>query len=229
MFETALRYPWNDGDGVKSLLIGAVLSLLGFLIVPTILVAGYTLRVLATVRADPDAPLPEWDEWGDMLVDGLKAFVVSLVYGIGPLLLLGALVAAVFVPVVGSVPRVTSILFVLLAVLALGLTIVGLYALPAALVRLATTGRIGAAFAVGPMWSLLSSGSYLTGWLYALAITLVAGIVGSILAATFVGGILTPVVVWYGTLAAAYCYARGSADVLDVEARSDDRIDEQVA
>jgi len=50
---------------VKTVLIGGPPTLLGVLVVPTILVAGYVVRVLrGTVRGDGTPP--RFDAWGDV-------------------------------------------------------------------------------------------------------------------------------------------------------------------
>lgn len=229
MFETALRYPWDDGDGAMTIAIGGILSVLTFLLVPIVLLAGYTLRVLAAVAEDEEAPLPAWEDWAGLFVDGLKAIAVSLVYGVGPVLLVVLSVLAILVPVTTQVSQVVSLVFVGLALLSLPLTLLGIYLLPAALVRVATTGRVGAGFAVRSVWRTATTGTYVTGWLYGVGITLAAGVLSSLLAATVIGGVLTPFLTFYAGVSAAYCYARGTTMSKGVETQPEEGLDEQVA
>lgn len=229
MLETALRYPWDDGDGAVTIAIGGILSILSFLLVPVVLIAGYTLRVLGAVAEDEEAPLPAWEDWTGLFVDGLKAVVVTLVYGIGPVLLVALGVLAVLVPFMGSVPRFVSLTFVGLTLFALPLTLLGLYLLPAALVRVATTDRVGAAFAVRSVWRTATTGTYVTGWLYGFGITLLAGVLSSLLAATVIGGVLAPFVTFYAGVSAAYCYARGTTMSQGVDTQPEEELGEQVA
>lgn len=79
MFGEALRFPIAGDSALKNLLIGGVLGLLGFLLVPAFFVQGYLVRVLRVAVDGGDEP-PVFDEWGDLLVDGLKLFVVTLAY-----------------------------------------------------------------------------------------------------------------------------------------------------
>lgn len=81
----AIKYPASDW---KKLIILGVFYLLGFLIIPLFFAIGYVFRALKATIAGFDE-LPEFDEWGGMFVDGLKVFVVSLVYLIIPLIIIG--------------------------------------------------------------------------------------------------------------------------------------------
>ncbi|EKQ52639.1 MAG: hypothetical protein B655_1719 [Methanobacterium sp. Maddingley MBC34] len=76
----AMKYPSQDW---KKVIILGILILTSFLIVPAFLVMGYVFRALKWSVAGVDQ-LPEFDEWGEMFIDGLKIFVVELVYFIIP-------------------------------------------------------------------------------------------------------------------------------------------------
>jgi hypothetical protein len=67
---------------ISSLLSVILVGLLGFFIV-----LGYGVRLMRNVRNEVRPVLPEWDQWGDDLVRGLKLFVVYLVWAL-PLILL---------------------------------------------------------------------------------------------------------------------------------------------
>src|SRR6056297_2499376 len=92
MISDSLNYLRNDEDWVKTVLIGGVLSLLSVLVVPTILVAGYLVRVVRATMHGDERP-PAFDEWGDMAVDGLKATVIAFAYALVPMIVAGVLVA----------------------------------------------------------------------------------------------------------------------------------------
>lgn len=67
---------------VSSVLSVVLIGVLGFLIL-----MGYCVRLLQNVRDGQPYPLPEWDQWGDDLVRGLKLFVVMLVWSLPALVL----------------------------------------------------------------------------------------------------------------------------------------------
>lgn len=95
--EAVLRYPTRREDWVKTLLIGGVLTLFSVLVVPAIVVSGYVLAVIRGRTVGEQAP-PGFGDWGTLFVDGLKTWVVGVVYAIIPvavgLLVFGGAVAA---------------------------------------------------------------------------------------------------------------------------------------
>src|SRR6056297_1817860 len=92
MFQEALNYPRNSNSAVKNVAIGGILLFLSFLFVPTFFVLGYVVRSLRGVLDGIEEP-PEFDEWGELFVDGLKAFAIGLVYSLVPAVI--AIVAVV--------------------------------------------------------------------------------------------------------------------------------------
>lgn len=73
------------GLPLKTVLAGGLLVAFGFLVLPSVLVAGYLLRVL---RADEESPVPSFGDVRALLVDGLRAYGVWFVYAVVPLSLL---------------------------------------------------------------------------------------------------------------------------------------------
>jgi len=80
----AMKYPSQDW---KKVIILGILILTSFLIIPAFLAMGYVFRALKWSVAGV-SQLPEFDEWGEMFTDGLKIFVVELVYFIVPFLII---------------------------------------------------------------------------------------------------------------------------------------------
>ncbi len=73
------------GTGVlvaATVLSPILIGFLGFLIA-----IGYGVRLLQNVRDGQTYPMPEWDQWGDDLVRGVKLFVVGIVWA-APMFLL---------------------------------------------------------------------------------------------------------------------------------------------
>lgn len=216
MFEDALRYPYDEGESLRALAIGSVLTLLSFLLIPVVLVSGYTLRVLRAVDAG-DEHLPAFDDWTGMFVDGLKALVVGVVYLVVPAVLVVLAVGSFLVPFASAPPSWLSAVAVVVAVVSVPSMLLALYALPAGLVNLARTGRIGSAFALRRLWPVLSSGSYFVAWLLATVVLVVSSALTTLVAvATLVGAVLVAVVGFYANLVAAYLYARGFAEATPV-------------
>ncbi|WP_276271873.1 DUF4013 domain-containing protein [Haloarcula litorea] len=229
MFEDAIRYPWQGDEKVTTLLLGGVLGLLGFLLIPAILVLGYLVRVVRQVEAGDRERPPTFEDWGDLLIDGLVATLVAIVYTLVPTAAVVLLAVSVLFPFTvvqegGAAMAQTgpSLLGLLALLVAAGLTLLvvvaSLYLLPAAVAAYAVTGRLGAAFSPGTLRRIGGSGAYPVAWLVAVAIGILAQLVGGALAATVVGALLLPVVSFYGNVAGAYAIGRGVSD-LDLSRR----------
>ena len=78
MISESLDYLRNSDDAVRTVVIGGVLGFLSFLLIPTFFVIGYLLRVIRAAGAG-DEQAPVFDDWGDMGIEGVKAFAVTFV------------------------------------------------------------------------------------------------------------------------------------------------------
>ncbi|MFB6177936.1 MAG: DUF4013 domain-containing protein [Halobaculum sp.] len=209
MFEAAVRYPYDEGDGLRAIAIGSVLTLLGGLVIPTILVTGYALRTIRAV-ADGETHPPVWDEWGALFVDGLRGTAVTVAYFLLPSVLFLGSVGLAFVPFVGGSPRAFGLIAVVVALVSLPLFLVAAYVAPAALVGVAVTDRLGAAVAFGRLWTVVTTADYAVAWVSAVVLTLGASFLTGILTGlTVVGGLFGAVFSFYALVAAAYLYAHG--------------------
>ncbi|MFC7187815.1 DUF4013 domain-containing protein [Halorubrum yunnanense] len=176
MMSASLTY-LRDGDAVVvTVLIGGLLLLASPLVVPSVLALGYVSRVLRRTADGDDAP-PAFEAWGDLLVEGAKAFVVAFVYSLLP-------IAA-------------------LAIAGLAASLAGLYVTPAALAAVADSGRIGDGFAVGTLWTVVTKRAYATGWLTAAAVALGGALAVGVLSVVPVLGTIAGFFVQFYALVAA--------------------------
>jgi len=72
----AVKYPSSEW---KKIIILGVLFILSFVIIGVFFVLGYFLRILKSSIAGIDE-LPEFNDWGEMFIDGLKVLVVYIIY-----------------------------------------------------------------------------------------------------------------------------------------------------
>jgi len=165
----ALQHPFEDKDWAIKLLVGAGVSLVPIL---NFAMNGYGLEVQRNVARDKDVPLPRWDDLGKYLVDGLKIFIVQLIYAI-PFIVVGFGLMLLSVGFGVTADRMGSNMrsafgtgFI---VITLGLTcLILLYGLlfafiiPATYIQLARTGQIASAFNFAQMLVLIKgrSGDY---------------------------------------------------------------------
>lgn len=219
MLSESINYLKDSENAAMTVLVGGLLTMLSFLIVPAFFVTGYLVRVLDGT-ADGETEPPQFDDWGDLLVTGVKAFVVAFAYLIVPVVL-----AAIFIGGGGGLIAMGGDSTIANAFGALGILVgailslvVGLaiwYVFPAALANFAQDREIGSSFAFGEIRPVLRSGKYATGWVLGLVVIAVAGIIGSALAVVpLVGALLALFLSFYAQVMAFYIYGRSYGDAM---------------
>ncbi|MFC7177705.1 DUF4013 domain-containing protein [Halosegnis marinus] len=215
---------------MKSVIIGGVLLLFSVLLLPVLPVYGYFVRA-AKAGADGTQEAPAFDDWGDLLVDGVKALVVGIVYFLIPT---AVLVGALVVVGVGSfaaadpanpatVDAVASGIGVvggLLVLVAMVLYLVATYVFPAGLVSMARGDDIASAFDFGTVLSAAFSADYFVAGVLAILLSLVVGVATVILGVLTLGlfFLLGVFVQFYVQVAFFYLFGRGYAKALDLPA-----------
>ena len=81
-FIKALTFITEDPRWKEKVIIGAALALFAPLIVPTLILLGYALRLTQSIRDGQRAMLPEWDDWSGDLVRGFKLAIVYLIWSL---------------------------------------------------------------------------------------------------------------------------------------------------
>lgn len=227
MLEDAISYPLRGDSALGRVFVGGLLGLFGFLLLPLFVLFGYLLRVLANAAREPEADPPEFEDWGDLFVEGLKGTAVAIVYGIVPFLVVGiagGFGVAATATRSGAARGVFGGLGVI-GVLVAFVVFVGLYyLLPAALTRLALEGRIGAAFEFGALKSVLLSPGYLVAWLlpFVIAFVVNAAMFVFVLVTLGLGAlviiVLGPFIQFYLQLVVFYLFGRAYGAATDAVA-----------
>mgnify|MGYP000250607643 FL=1 len=211
MIEDAISFPRNSDDWLTTLLIGAILSIFSFLLVPGLILQGFLLRV-ARAGANDEVEPPTFGNWIELLVDGVKAFIVAFVYGILPAMVFVAMISvlaggAVFSALSGNAGAAAGF-GVLIAVVVLVMLPVFLligYLTIAAQVRLAVTGDLGAAFQVGTVVRTAFKADFFVGFLLGVIVGIALSIVGSLLVIVLVGLLILV----YAQMSMYYLFGRG--------------------
>jgi hypothetical protein len=228
MIEQSLNYLRSSEQWVKTVLIGGVLMLFAFLVVPLLLAIGYYVRVLRGTMHDEDEP-PVFDDWGDLLVDGLKGFAIYLVYGLIPGII-GAVIAIVGIGgavagdsgVAGAIGGIIALVGFLVA-LVFGLA--AAYIVPAALANAVEKDDLMAGFAFGELRSVLTTSEYAMGWLLAFGLLFGAGLVTSVLSIVpVVGTVLGLFLTFYAAVAAFYVIGHTWADLHRIDLHEEDEM-----
>lgn len=183
-FGRAFSFVTEDPDWIKKVLLGALFYFGASLLIGAPFVAGYALRVIARTARGEARPLPEWDDFGGLFVEGLKAIGLYLACALVFLLPVGVLGCA-FALMAGGLSKAapSGAGEGLAAIGILGLYGVGLVLmlalaiyLPAAFIRLALLGRFGVGFEVGENVALIrrNLGNYALAVLVYLAASIAA-------------------------------------------------------
>lgn len=177
----AFTYVFEDKQWISKLLIGVLLSLFVWLIIPAFILNGYLVAIIRKVMDGEDTgeTLPQWDDWGKLTKDGFFVTIAQIVYTLPFLLVLGI----GFMGTVGfgglsemnegiattglmATWGVTGCLGLLFAVALLFLT-------PAIAIQYAIKDDFGACFRFGDIWRIISA--HFGDILIVFLVTLVAG------------------------------------------------------
>ncbi len=97
------RWVEKTAIGTGVLLISTTLSIFLIGLLGMFIFAGYMVRLLQNVRDGAQPVLPEWDQWGDDFIRGLKLFWVQLVWMLPLILVFVPLFVSIFLAENGSV------------------------------------------------------------------------------------------------------------------------------
>jgi hypothetical protein len=183
-----------------------ILTIISILVIPAFLVMGYFFRILKSSIAGFDE-LPDFDEWGEMFIDGLKMFVVQFVYLLIPLIVIfiGMLASLASISVTDAGTMTNPVLFVGLmgGTVIIGMILAILFELVGsiAVANMAlNNSEFGAAFRFSEILekiSLIGWGKYLVWYIVMIVISLIGGFIASILnVIPFIGMIIALLVVY---------------------------------
>lgn len=229
MISESLNYLRDSDDAVRTVVIGGVLGFLSFLLVPTFFVLGYLMRVIRASGAG-DEQAPVFDDWGEMGIEGVKAFVVTFVWSLIPVVIASVLVFFGVLGVASNNSGLGAVGFLLLLVSALVTLVLSLalaYVLPAVLANFAHEGTIGSGFDFAAIRQVVTDREYARGWVYAFAVILgVAVVVGVVNVIPLLGQLITfvlgPFAFFYASVAAYYIIGKTFADVQTLDVRDED-------
>lgn len=183
-----LTFPFRSEHAANRLLAGVGLLFLSIIIpiLPALVVYGYLIQIMREVIDGRSPGLPEWTDWGRLFVDGLKAFLVGLVYllpaglvmGVGTGLYCGVSILGIALSEGAGAQSAASdafgpLLFVSIVVFFLSISIgavlsmLGALPLPAAEASLSANDSLGSAFAFGKLLRVIRAnlGGYIVAWL----------------------------------------------------------------
>lgn len=91
-FLKPLTFVFDDPRWVQKVLIGGLFVIASFILIGVFFIFGYMARLARNVIRGDQFPLPEWDDLGEYFAEGVKLFLVGLVYAIPIVIVAGILV-----------------------------------------------------------------------------------------------------------------------------------------
>lgn len=197
---------FKDPDWKRKFLIGFLLYLAGFIvpIVPWIFFSGYMARIIQIGIEEDDDVLPEWDDWGELFILGLKLMGVGfiaalpfiLLFGCGYLAMMAPAFMGVFEPSYGDEISpawiITPILgsFGGMCIMGLGLIfslLIGIF-IPPAMSHMIAEGQFSAAFRVSEWFQIFKAnlGGYLIAYILIMGTAFTLSFAFQLLYMTFV-------------------------------------------
>ena len=164
-FGRAFMFFKEDERWMTKIGIGAGITILSIFLlgIPAVLLVGYQLAVTRQVMAGKDLPLPEWDDWGKLFMDGLYLIIAILVYTLPLWILFCIGFAVTFLPAIGAgnddvaaalggVAVLTwGIMGCLLVILAIGLAVM----IPGLYIQYIRTNEFGSLFRIGEVFGIV--------------------------------------------------------------------------
>jgi hypothetical protein len=179
----SLGFVFEDKKWVEKMLIGGLISLVP--IIGAFWVMGYGVKLVRNVRNGDPEPLPEWENFGDLLSDGFKLFVIYFVWAI-PLIIsyFPTLLPAILAQDAGG--DTSAALGIVSACFGCLMTLYGLfYAVisPALMVKFADIGEISAGLDFKGILDFVKKnlGQIVLVVIVGIAVSLIAQLVGLIL------------------------------------------------
>ncbi len=194
----SIKYPSSNWG--KVLILG-VICIACILVIPIFLVYGYVFRIIKATLAGMDE-LPEFDEIGEMFIDGLKIFVVGIVYAI-PVWIIAAIIGLITGAGAGTTSTAldptmvwailgSNIIFIIVAL------IVGLVEIMAIVNMAYYNGELGAAFRFSEILDKIAQigwGKYIVTYIVIAVIGCIAFLIGMLTMIILIGFLLLPLVI----------------------------------
>lgn len=208
-----LSYPFQDNDATKKFLIGSLLALGSFLIVPIFFLLGYFSKIAKRISAgDGQLVLPEWENWGDLFKEGARVLGVLFIYNLPGTIVItfGSVfyfVSAIAMPIYGENAGMIILLFIAMFVLFFSMgfgfllfLIQGLFS-PVAMMHTIHTEKFKTGFELKTIWKTFKNnwGGFLVSFIFIFGLTYLLYFIVMVTAYTFVLAAVTPFIQAVGT------------------------------
>lgn len=222
-FGRAFTFFKEDERWTTKIGIGAAIVFVSFFIwIPAILLLGYQIAVTRRVREGKELPLPEWDDWGKLFMDGLYLVIAIFVYTLPLWILFCIGFGITFLPIlggdnqdlVGALGTATILTWGIMACLGF-IVLIGLAVMvPGIYIQYIRTNEFAALFRVGEVFGIVKDNiaDILMSIVASFGANLLISVVSSVISITVCGPFILALVapVWlnislghlYGQIAA---------------------------
>jgi hypothetical protein len=159
----SFSFVFEDDQWITKILLAAAILLLGILfswllLIPLILafalLAGYSVEITRRVLQGQPSGLPEWDNWGELLAEGIKVIVIGIVYAL-PLIVLSICLGIPIGIFAENSEGLSTLFSLLLSCVSLLYAIAMSIVLPAAIAFYVAHDDLGAAFRFGEVFAFV--------------------------------------------------------------------------
>jgi hypothetical protein len=189
-----LKWAFEDPNWLVKMFVGVACALLGVVLcfIPMFALIGFKVRVMRQQARAPGAtPMPEWDDWGTLILDGLKLWFGQVLLVLGILTVAALFAAAGFgldMAMAGK-PGPFAIIGAIVAYAGLIITLLGMnYLLPAIEVEYLLTGSPVAGLHFRRLWRRITTrpGDYFMLFIYHFITGMIGGMLAILLYLPFV-------------------------------------------
>jgi hypothetical protein len=200
----AVTFVKDDERWLTKLVIAAVLVFFSFLLIPIPFLAGYTLAISGRVMNGDPEPLPEWDDWGKLFMDGLYVIIAQFVYTL-PFWIMACIgfVATIGFAGLGEISEEAAgagilATFGVMGCLVILLWIALVFVTPAIYIQYVRTNEFGACFRFGEVFGIARNyiGDILITVVFSLVASFAISIVTGVLQVIPCVGWILALVVW---------------------------------
>jgi hypothetical protein len=225
----SFTFVFEDDAWITKILIAAAILFLGvffswLLLIPLILAVallnGYMVEIVRRVVRSQVDGLPEWDNWGDLIAEGLKVLVIQIVYALP--IIIASFCLIIPAAAADSAEGLSVFLSVVLSCFIVLWAIFATIVLPAATAIYAATGDLAAAFRFGEVFALVRDN--LSTYLITLVMSWVASFLGGL--GGVVCGIGSFLTAPYGYMVTGHLY--GQAYVASTAPPAQPAVEEEV-
>ncbi|MBV9494970.1 MAG: DUF4013 domain-containing protein [Acidobacteria bacterium] len=181
-FARPFTFAFEDPRWMTKVAIGGLFYLAAFFLVGAFFILGYCARLTRNVIENQPRPLPEWDDLGEYLSEGLSLFGVCLLYSLPMIAIFGFF----FVPAIlmsassgrnDLMEAMSGGMFTVVWCLMVPISLALSLWLPGALLFAVVERRFGAAFEFSRIWGFIRAnlGNYLLAYVVYLVARTVAG------------------------------------------------------